>query len=78
MPKVENVGYCVVVGVLSFRAVAFAKADVWRCRCNVCQLVWWIFPPAWHPFVQEVSRRSPVTEFAGDVECRNGYQLGVG
>ena len=75
--KVENVCYRVVVGVLSFRAVAFAEADVWRCRCDVGQFFWWIFPPARHPFIQEVSRRSPVSQFAGDVECRDGNQLGV-
>ena len=76
--KVENVGHSVVVGVWPVRAVASAKANVERCRCYVAEFDWWVFPPAWHPFVQEVSRWSPVPEFAGDVKCRNGCEFGVG
>ena len=76
--KVENVGHSFVVGVWPVRAVAFAKSDVGRCRCYVGQFAWWIFPPAWHPFVQEVSRGSPVPDFVGDVKCRNGREFGVG
>ena len=73
----ENVGYGVVVCVWPVRTVAFAKADVGRCRCYVAEFARWVLPPAWHPFVKEVSRWSPVPEFAGDVECRNGCEFGV-
>ena len=38
---------------------------------------WWILPPAWRPFVQEVSRRCPVRKFACDVESRSNCELGV-
>ena len=77
MLEVKNVCHGVVVGVWSFCAVTFAKSDMRRCRSNVGQFAWWIFPPAWHPFVEEVSRWSPVPEFAGDVECCNGCEFGV-
>ncbi len=76
--EVENVGHSVVVGVWPVRAVAFTESDVGRCRCYVAEFAWWVFPPAWHPFVQEVSRGSSVPEFAGDVECRNGCEFCVG
>ena len=77
MFKVEYVSHRVVVGVWPVLAVALAKANVGRCRCYVAEFAWWVFPPEWHPFVKEVSCRSPVPEFAGDVKCRNGCELGV-